>query len=633
MSFLFPAFLLGGLAAAVPILLHFFARDRAPRLPFSDVRFLERAFVRRDRRRRLRELLLLALRVAALLLLAVAFARPFLNAASARRVTVVAVDRSLSLSAPGQMALVRQRALETVAATPSTELIAVVAFDDTAEVVAGAAAGRQQARAAIGRIVPTAGATRYAAGLAAAVELLDGRAGRIVVVTDLQAAGWPDGVRVAVPQRVDVELAAVPAIERNLAVTTAGSGAEGLAAVILNTGSVPVGTETAVLLDGREVARRPVTLAPGGNVVRWDVVPAGARMVAVSVVDRRGYRWDDTRYALLGPASPTLVHVVANGGALDADALYIAQALGAAPESRPFEIRPAAPAGLAAAETSAWQAGDVVVVIGTDGLSRAGRARIATFVEAGGGLLLVVGRGVDPQLVRDVLGTAVELEIEAPMTPPADTAPRRLGVVDPRHPVFRPFGGLVAAFGQVRFTRTALVNISDPVDAAPDPAGAPHVLARFDHGDPALVEYDRGTGRALILASDLSMNWNDLPRHPGFVPFLQETVRYLAGPGALPPDVLLADVPAGVPRVPGVAADPASGRLLAVNVDARESEPDPLAPDAFLARVGHARAAATGAEPGVDGVTREAAHSFWWYILFATAVVLVAEAWLGRTMA
>ena len=62
MSFLFPAFLLGGLAAAVPILLHFFARDRAPRLPFSDVRFLERAFVRRDRRRRLRELLLLALR-------------------------------------------------------------------------------------------------------------------------------------------------------------------------------------------------------------------------------------------------------------------------------------------------------------------------------------------------------------------------------------------------------------------------------------------------------------------------------------------------------------------------------------------------------------------------------------------
>ncbi|MCY4121838.1 MAG: hypothetical protein OXG72_13060, partial [Acidobacteria bacterium] len=360
--------------------------------------------------------------------------------------------------------------------------------------------------------------------------------------------------------------------------------------------------------------------------------PPGSRLVPDTPLDRRGPPAAATRYALLGPASPTLVHVVANGGTLDTDALYIAQALGAAPESRPFEVRPAAPAGLAAAETSAWKAGDVVVVIGTDGLSRAGRARIASFVEAGGGLLLVVGRGVDPQLVRDVLGTAFELDIEAPTTS-ADTDPRRLGVVDPRHPVFRPFGDLVATFGQVRFTRTALVNLSDPVAAAPDPAGAPHVLARFDHRAPALVEYDRRAGRALILASDLSMNWNDLPRHPGFVPFLQETVRYLAGPGALPPDVLLADVPAGVPRLPGVATDPASGRLLAVNVDARESEPDPLTPDAFLARVGHARAAATGAEPGVGGVTLEAAQSVWWYILLAMVVVLVAEAWLGRTMA
>ena len=153
MSFLFPAFLFGALAAAVPILLHFFARDRARRLAFSDVRFLERAFVRRDRRRRLRELLLLALRVAALLLLAVAFARPFLDAAGGSgRITVVAVDRSLSLSAPGQMALARERALEAVAATPPDESVAVVAFDDAAEVVAGPAAGRAPVRAAIERI-------------------------------------------------------------------------------------------------------------------------------------------------------------------------------------------------------------------------------------------------------------------------------------------------------------------------------------------------------------------------------------------------------------------------------------------------------------------------------------------------
>ena len=643
MTFLFPAFLLGGLAAAVPILLHFFARDRAPRLPFSDVRFLERVFVRRDRRRRLRELLLLALRVAALLLLAVAFARPFLDAAGeVQRLTVVAVDRSLSLSAPGQMALARENALDVVAAAPPDELLAVVAFDDTAEVVARPTVGRSLARAAIERIEPTAGATRYPAGLAAAVELLDGREGRVVVVTDLQAAGWTEGELAAVPEHVDVEVAAVPPVERNLAVSAVGSVAEGLVAVVLNTGAGAVGTEMTLSLDGREIARRSVTLNPGANDVRWaepvaDARVADAQVAVVRVADDGGYRWDDTRYVLLGPVNPTVVHVVANSGTLDAEAFYLAQALGVAPGSRPFDVRAVPPVELAESDASSREAVDVVVVIGTDGLSRPARARIAAFVDAGGGLLLATGPGVDPRLVRDVLGESVELVVAAsgaiPPETPSDAAVRRLAVVDPRHPVFRPFGDLVASLGQVRFNGAASVDFPGSVGAESGADYAVRVLARFDHGDPALVEYRREAGRALIFASDLGMDWNDFPRHPGFVPFLQETVRYLAGPEESRRDVLPADLPAGVPRAPGVATDPATGRLVAVNADPRESEPRPLTPDGFLARLGEAPDDASGAPRTAGGPAREAEQSIWWYVVLAVAVVLVGEAWLGRTMA
>ena len=629
MSFLFPAFLLGALAATVPVLLHFFARDRAPRLPFSDVRFLERAFVRRDRRRRLRELLLLALRVAALLLLAVAFARPFLEASgSVRRITIVAVDRSLSLSAPGQMALARELALEAVAMTPADESLAVVAFDDAAEVVARPAAGRQLARSAIERIVPTAAGTRYAAALAGAVELLDGRPGRIVVVTDLQEAGWPEGARAPVPEHVDVEVLGVPPVARNLAVTAAGSDAAGPVAVVLNTGPGPAETEATLLLDGREVDRRPMTLAPGASELRWDQAPDGARVVAISVSDRDGYRWDDTRYALLGPASAIVVHVVSNSGTLDAEAFYFAQALGVAPEFRPFELRPVTPAALTASNASDWQVGDVVAVVGTDGMSRSGRERVAAFVEAGGGLLLAVGDGVDPRLVRDLLGSAVELAVETPVGTSADAGARRFAVVDPRHPVFRPLDDLVPALGRVRFTRTARVSFS--ADTADYSAS---VLARFDHGDPALVEFDLGTGRALVFASDLNMEANDLPRHPGFVPLLQELVRYLAGPGASSSEVIPADAPPGVPRVPGVTLDPVSGRPVAVNVDPRESEPRSLTPDGFLARLGVSSPAASGVRSTSGEVAREAEQSLWWYVVLAMAVVLVGEAWLGRNMA
>ena len=634
MSFLFPAFLFGALAAAVPVLLHFFARDRAPRLPFSDVRFLERAFVRRDRRRRLRELLLLALRVAALLLLAVAFARPFLDAAGrGQRVTVLVVDRSLSLSAPGQMALARERAREVIASTSPDEPIAVVAFDDRAAVLQPPAIGRPLVRAALGRIEPTTGATRHAAGLAAAIELLDGRAGRVVVVTDLQASGWPDDARVAIPEGVSVEVAAVAPVERNLAVTAAGAGAEELAATILNTGPAPAETDVTLDVDGREVARRPATLLPGGNEVRWELPATEARVATVSVTDRYGYRWDDTRYVLLDRASPAVVLVVANGGTLDAEAFYLAQALAVAPASRPFEVTPVAPGTLSASLPSAWEAGDVIVVTGTDGLSRSGRARIAAFVEGGGGLLLAAGPGIDPRLARDLLGESVELGVEMPEETAGDGAGHRLAVMDPRHPVFRPFGDLVATLGRVRFTRTARVLLPGSADVRAGADSTPRVLARFDRGDPALIEYARGVGRALVLASDLGMEWNDFPHHPGFVPFVQEVVRYLAGPPESPRDLLPSEVPGGIPRSPGVATDPASGRRVAVNVDPRESEPRPLAPDGFLARLGAMPAGASGALPTADGTAREAEQSLWWYVVLAVAVVLVGEAWLGRTMA
>ena len=77
MSFLYPAFLIGALAIAIPIVLHLLRRDVAPEVPFTAVRLLRRSPVEQTRRRRLRDLLLLAARVAALLLLAAAFARPY----------------------------------------------------------------------------------------------------------------------------------------------------------------------------------------------------------------------------------------------------------------------------------------------------------------------------------------------------------------------------------------------------------------------------------------------------------------------------------------------------------------------------------------------------------------------------
>ena len=195
MSFLTPAFLFGALAAMVPVLLHFLRRERLPRVPFSDLRLLRDERIDHARRRRLREFLLLALRATALVLLALAFARPFVadRPAPGGPATVVLVDTSFSVSAPGQADEARALARAAIDAAPAGQLVGVVAFDDEARVAAGLTLDRRAARAAVDGLSPRPRGTRYREGLAAAAALLGDRPGRVVVVTDLQAGGWDDG--------------------------------------------------------------------------------------------------------------------------------------------------------------------------------------------------------------------------------------------------------------------------------------------------------------------------------------------------------------------------------------------------------------------------------------------------------
>ena len=105
MTFLNAAMLLGGLAAAVPVVIHLLNRRRRRTVDWGAM-FLIEQVVRDDRRRvQLKQWLLLALRCIAVLLLAFALARPALTAAraaaaDASTAAVVIVDDSYSMAAP-----------------------------------------------------------------------------------------------------------------------------------------------------------------------------------------------------------------------------------------------------------------------------------------------------------------------------------------------------------------------------------------------------------------------------------------------------------------------------------------------------------------------------------------------------
>src|ERR671925_1148765 len=79
MSFLNPYLLFGSLALAIPVLIHLVRREKSEIVPFSSLMFLLKVPKRSIRQQKIKNLLLMALRLLILALLVSAFARPYLT--------------------------------------------------------------------------------------------------------------------------------------------------------------------------------------------------------------------------------------------------------------------------------------------------------------------------------------------------------------------------------------------------------------------------------------------------------------------------------------------------------------------------------------------------------------------------
>jgi len=624
-SFLFPLFLTAAAAAAVPIVLHLLERHPEQRVRFAAVAFLAGAPVEHTARRRVRELLLLALRVGALVLLALAFARPFVPAASpqAARLTVVAIDTSLSMSAPASAARARELAVDAIRSAPAGDDVAVVAFADRAAVIVRPTPDRGAAVSAIHGVTPGFGSTKYAAGLAAAGALFAGQSGAVVVVTDLQANGWDEGDRAAVPEAARVEVRDVGALPENLTIESLRADGGRVVASIRSNAGRTRDVRVRLTVDGRAAAETTVTVAAHGaaEAVLANVRPVG--VVVATVDDAGGIPGDDSRYALMGGGADTRSLVVTTSGNLDRDAWYVLHAI-------------AGLRGIAAVDLGGWTDEALsrygsVLLLSTRGIERRGREKLAAYANAGGGLLVAAGPDVDGEVVADVLGSGTPLAM-------ADGDPERVALqrsevatqdvltlapADVRHPIFRAFGAEAASLGLVRFRRVA--HVSGP---------SCQTIARFTSGDAAVLDCTAGTGRAIVVASDLNGRWNDFPVRASFVPFLDQAAGYLADAAGRGSEYLVGEVPNGLAAVPGVTTLTAAGgsRRVVVNVDPKESASDRLSPADFQASITRLKSsAARDVRAGAAG--EENRQHLWQYLLAAMVLALVAEGVVARRMA
>src|SRR6266851_3066536 len=120
MGFLTPWFLAGALAVGLPVWLHLLRQHKTTPLPFSSLMFFEKRTQSSIKHRRLKYLLLFALRCLFVALLVLAFARPYIHSstiakANAARTVIFAIDNSFSMRQDDRFAKAKQAALDEVA--------------------------------------------------------------------------------------------------------------------------------------------------------------------------------------------------------------------------------------------------------------------------------------------------------------------------------------------------------------------------------------------------------------------------------------------------------------------------------------------------------------------------------------
>ena len=199
MVFLTPLFLIGLLAALIPVAIHLIRREKPPKVMFSTIRFLKKTSKKLVLFQHLQQIALLLLRAAVIVLLVLAFARPLFNQSVARLLdadpqsAMILLDLSMSMRLQENFDQAKAEALAVLDRLSGGDEVGLIAFSGAADVVRELETEGDQIRELIeGFDEPGFGRTRYHPNLRLADQMLEdsryeNRA--IYLISDFQGVG------------------------------------------------------------------------------------------------------------------------------------------------------------------------------------------------------------------------------------------------------------------------------------------------------------------------------------------------------------------------------------------------------------------------------------------------------------
>ncbi|MBS0261067.1 MAG: BatA domain-containing protein [Planctomycetes bacterium] len=584
LQFIHWSFLGLGLAVAVPLIIHLLFRQRTRTVMIGSVQFLQQVVREHRHRRRIRQWLLLALRMLAILLLALLFARPFQDKSALsglQQEVVVLIDRSASMQARdarGKSAF--ERALDTARQElqkyDENVVVHIAACDST---------GIEEWHLEdLAQAHPGQAATDYNLALSWAGDLLNASKRtrrRVLLICDLQRSGLFRGKNSRLPDGIDLIVHDVgEALARNVVVESVQpttteirkDGALGLRVVLRNYGAWnvrqaplrvelqgPQGTvkaEQAVDLTGQStlVLDLPLSIQTDGLYQGFVEIQATDELA----LDNRRWVAFEARHA-----DRVLLIDGQEGRAVFAnETYYLETALRLRSDEISGTERSFEP------ERIAWEAGQgfprldgyrAVVLTNVRRLSDTDATRLADYLKGGGSLLIFAG----DQVSRESLAPLAHQHL-LPGELASDPVSGRFLVSEwnSQHPALTCFtdpqhGDL----RRVSFSRILPVqNLAE---------GSTVLLQSGE----TMIAAERpvGRGRCIYLGTTADRDWTDLPRTRLYVPLMRQFLAYLTDQLGNRAAVVNQIISRTHPQAGIEPASEIAGSCVVTNLDPRES--------------------------------------------------------------
>ncbi|MBS0262954.1 MAG: BatA domain-containing protein [Planctomycetes bacterium] len=548
MSWLVPLYLSGLAALALPFLFHLVRRTPRSRQEFSSLMFLSPTPPRLTRRSRIDHWLLLALRMLALALLAVAFTRPFLRESVAfspldlpgRRVALL-IDTSASMRRGDLWQQARRVAEQQLAELNPQDDVALFGFSDRLERIVEfetesgtpLAAKSELIRQKLQTLEPGFASTDLGTALVVLAQELEAatdvqqadREPLLVVISDfqkgarieaLQGVEWPQRVsavlKAVVPDRkTNASLHVVPDEEhpneaevRVRVINAADSAAEQF--------QIAWGADPSKTLRATEM---PVYVPAGqSRVVR---LPRTDEKLEADRIQLRGddHPFDNTCYVIpLRKQQVTVLYVGSDVAADDNGLQYFLRLAVSDDPLRHVEVRHLQD------QTPAQGLAEPMprLVVVSQELSAEWQSALPKFVSAGGTVLFVPKTAAAAQGALALL-PGVDIK---PTASVSGDAYLLLGEIDFTHPLFAPFAGpRYGDFTKIHFWKHQPLALTA--------AAGTRAVARFDNGDPALLERTLDRGRVFLLASGWNSEFSQLAVSSKFVSLIANLLDVACG--------------------------------------------------------------------------------------------------------